>query len=272
MALSTVLGYSFLGILGFIAASALTEVASPHVVAIWTVISGGVLQVIDAIVEGWLADLCATYQTYFRTSSRHLTRLGVPVRVLVKCLLAPLLIGAVLAAGAEGLTQRYSPVLHVESYQEPRDYLEGEAHYQKTSPPVSKKLIWGYAIAACGAVAMAWFQQAFWEDPDTLDQKPVTLGLLLVPVFLGWTVYATLDPWTLETLSSFKTSRGWFYHRDDLFAVAALAYHGWLCTRGSSGPLTARGLETGYGAAKVVLAFHLIAMGIAAIPAEHWPL
>ena len=79
MALSNVLLYSFLGILGFIAASALTDVASPHVVAIWTVISGGVLQVIDAIVEGWLADLCATYQTYFRTSSRHLTRLGVPV-------------------------------------------------------------------------------------------------------------------------------------------------------------------------------------------------
>ena len=43
-------------------------------------------------------------------------------------------------------------------------------------------------------------------------------------------------------------------------------------TRGSSGPLTARGLETGYGAAKVLLAGHLIAMGIAAIPAEHWPL
>ena len=182
------------------------------------------------------------------------------------------MIGALLAAAAEGLTQRYSPVLHVESYQEPRDYLEGEAHYQKTSPPVSKKLIWGYAIAACAAVAMAWFQQAFWEDPDTLDQKPVTLGLLLVPCFLGWTVFATLDPWTLETAASFKTSRGWFYHRDDLFAVAALAYHGWLVTRGSSGPLTARGLETGYGAAKVLLAFHLIAMGIAAIPAEHWPL
>ena len=90
MTLSNVLLYSFLGILGFIAASALTEVASPHVVAIWTVISGGVLQVIDAIVEGWLADLCATYQTYFRTSSRHLTRPGVPVRVLIKCILAPL--------------------------------------------------------------------------------------------------------------------------------------------------------------------------------------
>ena len=52
MALSNVLLYSFLGILGFIATSALTEVASPHVVAIWTVISGGLLQVIDAIVEG----------------------------------------------------------------------------------------------------------------------------------------------------------------------------------------------------------------------------
>ena len=267
MALSTVLGYSFLGILGFIAASALTEVASPHVIALWTVISGGVLQVIDAIVEGWLADLCATYQSTFRTSSRHLTRLGLPVRVLVKCLLAPLLIGALLAAAAEGLTQRYSPVLHVESYQEPH-----LPDYPRSPPPVSKKLIWGYAIAACAAVAMAWFQQAFWEDPDTLDQKPVTLGLLLVPCFLGWTVYYTLEPWTLETAASFKTSRGWFYHRDDLFAVAALAYHGWLVTRGSSGPLTARGLETGYGAAKVVLAFHLIAMGIAAIPAEHWPL
>ena len=133
-------------------------------------------------------------------------------------------------------------------------------------------MIWGYAIAACAAVAMAWFQQAFWEDPDTLDQKPVTLGLLLVPCFLGWTVYSTLDPWTFETAASLKTSRGWFYHRDDLFALAALAYHGWLVTRGSSGPLTARGLETGYGAAKVLLAGHLIAMGIAAIPAEHWPL
>ena len=182
------------------------------------------------------------------------------------------MIGVVLAELAGGLTQRYSPVLHVEpAYKEPH-LPEGEAYYHRATPPVSKKLIWGYAIAACAAVAMAWFQQAFWEDPDTLDQKPVTLGLLLVPCFLGWTVYSTLDPWTFETAASLKTSRGWFYHRDDLFALAALAYHGWLVTRGSSGPLTARGLETGYGAAKVLLAGHLIAMGIAAIPAEHWPL
>ena len=90
-----------------------------------------------------------------------------------------------------------------------------------------------------------WFQQAFWEEPEGLDQKPVTLGLLLVPCVLGWTVHATLDPWTLETAASFKTSRGWFYHRDDLFAVAALAYHAWLVTRVES--LVGHGTWLGFG-------------------------
>ena len=140
-------------------------------------------------------------------------------------LLAPLLIGASPPSrGAGGLTQTLS-VLHVESYQEPRDYLEDMRRTTtETSPPVSKN--------SSGAtpsprrrrrhgVVPAGVPGAQHPRPEAGDART-----LLVPCVLGWTVYATLDPWTLETATSFKTSRGWFYHRDDLFAVAALAYHG----------------------------------------------
>ena len=95
----------------------LREVASPHVVAIWTVISGGVLQVIDAIVEGWLADLCATYQSTFRTSSGtspgsayHAGARQMPPQT------------AMIQRGGRGVAHAAGtlPSVHVESYQEPR--------------------------------------------------------------------------------------------------------------------------------------------------------
>ena len=61
-------------------------------------------------------------------------------------------------------------------------------------------------------------------------------------------------------------------HRDRHFACAAIAYNVWLASRGPDGILTMRSLESGYGAAKVLLFVHALLIAWAMIPAEHWPL
>ena len=68
------------------------------------------------------------------------------------------------------------------------------------------------------------------------------------------------------------SSAGWWRHRDRHFACAAIAYNVWLASRGPDGILTARSLESGYGAAKILLAVHFIIIAWSMIPAEHWPL
>ena len=68
------------------------------------------------------------------------------------------------------------------------------------------------------------------------------------------------------------TQHGWWKHRDRHFACAAIAYNVWLTSRGPDGVLTMRSLESGYGAAKILLSIHVLIIAWAMIPAEHWPL
>ena len=112
--------------------------------------------------------------------------------------------------------------------------------------------------------------------------KPVTLGLLLIPCVLGWTMHdlaggwlvkdIETGRWTLHDAASLTSGSGWWKHRDRHFACAAIAYNVWLASRGPDGILTARSLESGYGAAKILLSIHVLIIAWAMIPAEHWPL
>ena len=154
-----------------------------------------VLQVIDAIVE--LVEACG----------RHLRLRGHrPARTYVwlrhKCILAPLLIGVLTAA-----EPRADTVLR---------RLPGAAPARNTrSPPVS--LIWGYATPRA-AVAMAWFQQAFWEDPDT-EPEAGDARIVAGPVLSG------LDRRHARTRGRSKPRRR-SRPRAAAAAVAGGAYHG----------------------------------------------
>ena len=72
--------------------------------------------------------------------------------------------------------------------------------------------------------------------------------------------------------ASLTGAAGWWKHRDRHFACAAIAYNVWLASRGPDGILTMRSLESGYGAAKILLSIHVLIIAWAMIPAEHWPL
>ena len=132
------------------------------------------------------------------------------------------------------------------------------------------------------AVGLSQFQQPIWTPPANLAMKPVTLGLLLIPCVLGWTMYylsgawivkdIETGRWTLHDAASLTGVSGWWKHRDRHFACAAIAYNVWLASRGPDGVLTMRSFESGYGAAKVLLFVHALVIAWGMIPAEHWPL
>ena len=105
--------------------------------------------------------------------------------------------------------------------------------------------------------------------------KPVTVGLLLIPCVLGWTMHDLAGGWLVKDIETgqWRPPLGsWWQHRDRHFACAAIAYNVWLASRGPDGILTTRSLESGYGAAKILLAVHALIIWWAMIPAEHWPL
>ena len=119
------------------------------------------------------------------------------------------------------------------------------------------------------------FQQPIWAPPANLAMKPVTVGLLLIPCVLGWTIYYVSGGWLVKDIETGKWGPplgSWWKRRDRHFACAAIAYNVWLASRGPDGIITMRSLESGYGAAKILLAVHALIIGWAMIPAEHWPL
>lgn len=267
MSLGSVLTATLTIAVTFLVGSALVEVASPYAIAIWATVTAGLLGG-DGVVEGWLAALCVTYQTKLKTASRHLTGIGVPVRVLIKCLLAPLLMAHILVASLQHLADVYPY----------RPEPESEFFFP------SKVLAGRYLCIAVLVVGLSSFQQAIWTPPESLAQKPVTLALLLIPCVLGWTMHEMAGAWvsrdetgswTLHDAASLKTSHGWWKHRDRHYACAAIAYNAFLAMRrgqGGHGIVTTRSLESGYGAAKILLATHALAIAWSMIPAKHWPL
>ena len=55
----------------------------------------------------------------------------------------------------------------------------------------TQKILAGrYLCIAVLAVLLSQFQQPIWTPPANLAMKPVTVGLLLIPCVLGWTMHA----------------------------------------------------------------------------------
>ena len=164
--------------------------------------------------------------------------------------------------------------------------MHGADYYPYAPDPHSfyphKILAGRYLCISVLAVLLSQFQQPIWAPPANLAMKPVTLGLLLIPCVLGWTMHdlaggwlvkdIETGRWTLHDAASLTSGAGWWKHRDRHFACAAIAYNVWLASRGPDGVLTMRSFESGYGAAKILLSIHVLIIAWAMIPAEHWPL
>ena len=176
------------------------------------------------IVDRLVGSGCDTLVKWFGCHCREVfvffADVGVPVRVIVKRLLVPFLVAGVLAELS------FTSIIAAASGRS-----EDEA----------RRAAWLFVCNSAVAIGFASTRQRFWAPPRKLDEKPFTLGVLLVPCILGWHVLS---------LCKGKYRGRFFYY--SLYAAAAIAYHVYLAFKGPD-KRTLRGLTTGYGGAKILL-------------------
>lgn len=130
-------------------------------------------------VDGKVTGACDAAANWFDTHcaevSNVLDELGVPFPVLFKQVLVPLIFGSMYAdACASSIIPNTTSKF---SYSQLRGYTPKEA--------MSKSMHLAYNCLVVVGVASLPGGQRPWEPCRALDQKPVTLALLLVPCILG---------------------------------------------------------------------------------------
>ena len=225
------LGWSVLGSVLLCLVGFAYELAAPYVALGWSLVS---FSLADQVV----GDLCDAaigfFATHMGSFHRFLADVGVPLRVLVKHVLAPIVVGSFVAlviGSCVNLDAAEAPQ-GVGSLARTRMAARlVEARARKTF------LLLAYSL---GTLFAASIRQNILSPPARLGKKCVTHGLLVAPCILGWQV-----AWQ-DGGPSLATS---------LFTLPAIGLHASLAAAGAN-KMSLRGLETGYGAAKVLLAIH----------------
>jgi hypothetical protein len=164
-----------------------------------------------------------------RVFYRKLRDAGVPFRVVCRHLFAPLFVAALVSACVLGVSV---------------DMPNEVALYANI--PLARRNVMRLTYACVALVGASCTRQKFWEPPAVLGDKPVTLGLQLVPCIL-WQYVLSLDS------SFYSVMEQPILYR--LFEAAGLGYHAYLATRPPDVD-SLRGLTTSYGAARVLGAFY----------------
>ena len=217
-------------VVAIVAAGVAFTVVEPY----WALVLVGVQTMADPVgfLDGLLVVPLEWLDTFMRDNCRVFYRklrdAGVPFRVVCRHLFAPLFVAAMVSACVLGVCVDMPP----------------EALYANI--PLARRNVMRLTYACVALVGASCTRQKFWEPPAVLGDKPVTLGLQLVPCIL-WQYVLSLDS------SFYSVMEQPILYR--LFEAAGLGYHAYLATRPPDVD-SLRGLTTSYGAARVLGAFY----------------
>ena len=215
-------------VVAIVAAGVAFTVVEPY----WALVLVGVQTMADPVgfLDGLLVVPLEWLDTFMRDNCRVFYRklrdAGVPFRVVCRHLFAPLFVAALVSAYVLGILVDVAP-------------------RRVADDRIALRNAMRLTYACVALVGASCTRQKLWEQPSVLGDKPVTLGLQLVPCIL-WQYVLSLG--------------AGFYGVTDqptcylLFAAAGLGYHAYLATRPPDVD-SLRGLTTSYGAARVLGAF-----------------
>lgn len=213
-------------VVAIVAAGVAFTVVEPY----WALVLVAVQTMADPVgfLDGLLVVPLEWLDTFMRDNCRVFYRklrdAGVPFRVVCRHLFAPLFVAAMVSAYVLGIFVDMAP-------------------HRVADDRIARRNAMRLTYASVALVGASCTRQKLWEPPAVLGDKPVTLGLQLVPCIL----------WQYVLSLGFYGAMGQpIYYR--LFAAAGLGYHAYLATRPPDVD-SLRGLTTSYGAARVLAAF-----------------
>jgi len=213
-------------VVAIVAAGVAFTVVEPY----WALVLVAVQTMADPVgfLDGLLVVPLEWLDTFMRDNCRVFYRklrdAGVPFRVVCRHLFAPLFVAALVSAYVLGIFVDMAP-------------------HRVADDRIARRNAMRLTYASVALVGASCTRQKLWEPPAVLGDKPVTLGLQLVPCIL----------WQYVLSLGFYGAMGQpIYYR--LFAAAGLGYHAYLATRPPDVD-SLRGLTTSYGAARVLAAF-----------------
>ena len=213
-------------VVAIVAAGVAFTVVEPY----WALVLVGVQTMADPVgfFDGLLVVPLEWLDAFMRDNCRVFYRklrdAGVPFRVVCRHLFAPLFVAALVSAYVLGIFVDMAP-------------------HRVADDRIARRNAMRLTYASVALVGASCTRQKLWEPPAVLGDKPVTLGLQLVPCIL----------WQYVLSLGFYGAMGQpIYYR--LFAAAGLGYHAYLATRPPDVD-SLRGLTTSYGAARVLAAF-----------------
>ena len=210
-------------VVAIVAAGVAFTVVEPY----WALVLVAVQTMADPVgfLDGLLVVPLEWLDTFMRDNCRVFYRklrdAGVPFRVVCRHLFAPLFVAAMVSAYVLGIFVDMAP-------------------HRVADDRIARRNAMRLTYASVALVGASCTRQKLWEPPAVLGDKPVTLGLQLVPCIL----------WQYVLSLGFYGAMGQpIYYR--LFAAAGLGYHAYLATRPPDVD-SLRGLTTSYGAARVL--------------------
>ena len=213
-------------VVAIVAAGVAFTVVEPY----WALVLVAVQTMADPVgfLDGLLVVPLEWLDTFMRDNCRVFYRklrdAGAPFRVVCRHLFAPLFVAALVSAYVLGIFVDMAP-------------------HRVADDRIARRNAMRLTYASVALVGASCTRQKLWEPPAVLGDKPVTLGLQLVPCIL----------WQYVLSLGFYGAMGQpIYYR--LFAAAGLGDHAYLATRPPDVD-SLRGLTTSYGAARVLAAF-----------------